>query len=218
MRRCQACSAPLEPDCNICHYCGVRNDIDLHGKIDFSVQEDISNRVCPHCTIPLQTINLYSDGSLQIERCQKCYGLFFDPGEIEAVLENSVSGVKIINRKLLTAINQERSQHWQKVRYLKCPVCQQFMRRINFGYRSGVVIDQCKAHGVWLDNGEISHLMEWKKAGGQILHEKKQAQIKRQQSRPKSNHSSVEISESFNHTDDDNLLGTVARLIFRLMR
>jgi len=218
MRRCHACSAPLNAHSNICRYCGVRNDIDLYGKIDFSVQEDISNRVCPHCTIPLQTINLYSDGSLQIERCQKCYGLFFDPGEIEAVLENSVSGVNIINRKLLTAINRERSQHWQKVRYLKCPVCRQFMRRINFGHRSGVVIDTCKAHGVWLDNGEISHLMEWKKAGGQILHEKKQAQIKRQQSRLKSNHSYVGNSESFNHTDDDNLLGTVARLIFRLLR
>ncbi|WP_245395109.1 zf-TFIIB domain-containing protein [methane-oxidizing endosymbiont of Gigantopelta aegis] len=190
----------------------------MHGKIDFSVQEDISNRVCPHCTTPLQTVNLYTDGSVQIERCQKCYGLFFDPGEIETVLENSVSGANIINRKLLTAITQERSQHWQKIRYLKCPVCQQFMRRINFGYRSGVVIDQCRTHGIWLDNGEISHLMEWKKAGGQILHEKKQAQLKRQQSRPKSNHSSVEISESFNHTDDDNLLGTVARLIFQLMR
>ncbi len=218
MRRCHACSAPLNANSNICQYCGTRNDIDLHGKIDFSVQEEVSNRVCPHCTTPLQTINLYTNGRVQIERCQKCYGLFFDPGEIETVLENSVSGANIINRKLLSAITQERSQHWQKIRYLKCPVCQQFMRRINFGYRSGVVIDQCKTHGIWLDNGEISHLMEWKKAGGQILHGKKQAQLKRQQSRPKSNHSSVEISENLNHTDDDNLLGTVARLIFRLMR
>ena len=218
MRRCRACSAPLNANSNICQYCGVRNDIDLHGKIDFSVQEDISNRVCPHCMIPLQTIKLYTDGSLQIERCQKCYGLFFDPGEIETVLNNSVSDANTIHQNLLTTINRERSQHWQKVRYLKCPVCQQFMRRLNYGHRSGVVIDQCKAHGIWLDNGEISHLMEWKKAGGQRLHEKKQAQIKRQGSRPKSNQAYDETSEDFIHTDDDNLLETVARLIFRLLR
>ena len=43
------------------------------------------------------------------------------------------------------------------------------MNRVNFGHRSGVVVDRCKAHGIWLDNGEITHLMEWKKAGGQLL-------------------------------------------------
>jgi Zn-finger nucleic acid-binding protein len=40
------------------------------------------------------------------------------------------------------------------------------MSRVNFGYRSGVVIDRCTNHGIWLDSGEITHLMEWKKAGG----------------------------------------------------
>jgi len=41
-----------------------------------------------------------------------------------------------------------------------------------FAYRSGVVVDHCKDHGIWLDSGEITHLMEWKKAGGQLLHER----------------------------------------------
>jgi Zn-finger nucleic acid-binding protein len=46
------------------------------------------------------------------------------------------------------------------------------MSRHVFGYRSGVVIDQCKGHGVWLDSGEVTHLLEWKKAGGQLLQDK----------------------------------------------
>jgi hypothetical protein len=47
------------------------------------------------------------------------------------------------------------------------------MNRVSFGPTSGVVIDQCKAHGVWLGNGELIHLMEWKRAGGQLLAEER---------------------------------------------
>jgi len=43
------------------------------------------------------------------------------------------------------------------------------VNRQNFGERSGVVVDRCKAHGVWLDSGEFRRLAEWMKAGGQIL-------------------------------------------------
>jgi Zn-finger nucleic acid-binding protein len=32
-----------------------------------------------------------------------------------------------------------------------------------------VVVDQCRNHGVWLEGGELHRLMEWKKAGGQVL-------------------------------------------------
>lgn len=45
------------------------------------------------------------------------------------------------------------------------------MNRVNFGQRSAVVVDRCLHHGIWLDSGELIHLMEWKKAGGQILHQ-----------------------------------------------
>ncbi len=56
------------------------------------------------------------------------------------------------------------------------------MTRINFGTKSGVIIDQCSAHGVWLDGGELRRLLTWRKAGGELLHEqimreKEQARI-----------------------------------------
>lgn len=216
MRRCRACSAPLQANSNICRYCNVRNDIDLHGKMDFVVHAKDTDRICPDCDIALQTIDLYNDGSLLIERCAQCYGLFFDPGEIETMLENSVSGVDI-NRKLLININRERSQYRKKVRYIKCPVCRQFMRRVNFAHRSGVVIDQCKAHGVWLDNGEITHLMEWKKAGGQMLHEKKQARSQKETSSHRQNvPKRYDLPGSFQPPEQNDLLETIGTLIFRI--
>jgi Zn-finger nucleic acid-binding protein len=47
------------------------------------------------------------------------------------------------------------------------------MNRVNFGASSGVVVDRCKEHGVWLDGGELRHLFEWMKAGGKLLQQKK---------------------------------------------
>jgi Zn-finger nucleic acid-binding protein len=124
----------------------------------------------------LQTIDLKINGHFYIERCDTCFGLFFDPGEVEELLESSVAGVFSANLALIDTINKERYPSDHKVKYVKCPVCQVLMNRVNFGYRSGVVADQCKAHGIWLDSGEIIHLMEWKKAGGQLLDRQKQEQ------------------------------------------
>lgn len=78
-----------------------------------------------------------------------------------------------INSRAILSINRERAGRDRQVRYIKCPECGILMNRVNFSYRSGVVMDQCREHGVWLDNGEITHLMEWKKAGGQLLAEQK---------------------------------------------
>lgn len=103
-------------------------------------------------------------------------GIFFDPGELEALLEKSVSNVFEINHRHLESINRKLYNRTTRVQYIKCPVCNEFMRRTNFGSRSGVIVDKCRDHGVWLDGGELKRLMNWKKAGGELLHEKLKAE------------------------------------------
>lgn len=177
MANCRSCSAPLEPNTNRCQYCGVRNDVDLQADHDYSIKNPHSDRICPHCNITLQTIELKINGPLYIERCRECFGLFFDPGKIEFLLDRAVSNAETINLKLIQNIDKDRYQS-QKVAYIKCPVCRILMNRVSFGYRSGVIVDKCLNHGIWLDNGEITHLMEWKKAGGQLLARQKQQEQK----------------------------------------
>jgi Zn-finger nucleic acid-binding protein len=53
------------------------------------------------------------------------------------------------------------------------------MNRINFGARSGAVIDRCKEHGVWLDAGELRQLCEWMKLGGKLLDKEKTEELKK---------------------------------------
>jgi len=172
MAKCNSCSAPLPANINKCVYCGTRNDVDLHSKFDYSIIHKESDRLCPYCEKPLQIIDLNLNGSFQVERCADCFGLFFDPGKVETLIENSVSNVFNSNWQQLDMINNDRFQGNKNEKYIKCPACQAFMSRVNFGYRSGVVIDRCTSHGIWLDSGELTHLMEWKKAGGQLLHER----------------------------------------------
>jgi Zn-finger nucleic acid-binding protein len=176
---CSNCSAPLPPNSIICEYCGSRNDVDLKGINYYTTNETESERICPRCNIALRTIDLKIDGRFLIERCDECLGLFFDPGELEALLEATVSNVFTINRSQLDNINAAMRSNDYGVSYIKCPVCSKLMNRVNFGTKSGVIVDRCKDHGVWLDGGELRHLFEWMKAGGKLLQQERQEQLKK---------------------------------------
>ncbi|MBN1307839.1 MAG: zf-TFIIB domain-containing protein [Chitinispirillaceae bacterium] len=180
---CKSCSAPLPPYAAQCEYCGVNNDVNLRGIHDYTVTRPVTERPCPLCKIPLETIDIQSDGHFYIERCPSCMGLFFDPGELNALLDKSVYHVYRIDQKKLwhMTLTENRSPARSRA-YITCPVCGGLMNRVNFGARSGVVVDQCK-DGIWLDNGALRRLLEWRKAGGQLLHEKIMSERKRREAK-----------------------------------
>jgi len=218
MALCNACSAPLPPNVNRCRYCHVRNDVDLHSKHKYSVATQQSDRICPHCDTPLQTIKLKIQGDFHIERCKTCFGLFFDLGEIETLLDSSVSNVTDINLKLIKSINKDRYQKHQAVKYVKCPCCRILMNRVNFGHRSGVIVDKCSKHGIWVDSGEITHLMEWKKAGGELLNEEQQKQTKQKVKTTRSANTYPKENDFFNTSiNEPDLIESLSSLIFKLL-
>ena len=183
---CPNCSATLAGATGVCDYCGTYVDLDLHARHVSEVAAR-SKRNCPHCAIPMRTVDLSGDDSLHVEHCETCHGLFFDNGELQQAMEHGVSNAAAGDRELINQIINGRYQH-RPVKYVNCPVCAEQMARRNFGYRSGVVTDVCLKHGVWLDNGELRQLLEWKKAGGEEIHERRevhaQAQRRCNASRP----------------------------------
>jgi Zn-finger nucleic acid-binding protein len=180
---CSNCSAPLPQDSIRCEYCGSRNDTDLKGVHYYTTHETESERVCPRCGIGLKTIDLNIGGRFLIDRCDECLGLFFDPNELEYLLEATVANVFTINRSRLDSINTVMRAGDYGVTYIKCPVCGKIMNRVNFGTKSGVILDRCKAHGVWLDGGELRHLFEWMKAGGKLLQQEKDEELRKSEQR-----------------------------------
>lgn len=181
MANCNSCSAPLPHDSLQCEYCGTLNDIDLSGVHRYTTHEPESSRLCPRCNVALRTIDLNVEGRFLIERCDSCLGLFFDPNELEALLDATVRNVFTVNRSELGAVIGSSGSFDHGVTYLKCPVCSQIMSRVNFGARSGVVVDRCKEHGVWLDAGELRQLFNWTKAGGRILDQERREQRKNEE-------------------------------------
>lgn len=181
MSNCRNCSAPLPSSSITCDYCGSRNDLDLSGVHYFTTTLPDSERTCPRCSQPLATIDLNLNGSFLIERCDTCLGLFFDNGEVESLLDATVKNVYGIDSLQLRAISNAKRHDDYPVSYIKCPVCGRVMNRINFGAKSGVVVDRCKEHGLWLDGGELRQLLEWTKAGGRILDGEKSEERKREE-------------------------------------
>lgn len=235
MSNCANCGAPLPPDSLICSFCKTRNDIDLKGLYKHDKVKPESTRICPRCNISMRTIDLKLEGAYLIERCEDCFGLFFDPGELEALLDKSVANVYRIDYAQIDDLNKMKRSEDYPVAYLKCPVCAKLMNRVNFGTRSGVIVDTCKEHGVWLDGGELRQLMEWMKAGGQILHHQIELEKERQKrmeverklreqaaanpgANPMHPGSGFENFSNPGFGDSDDLIGTITNILTRVFR
>lgn len=164
MAKCKHCSAPLPKKSIICEYCGVRNDIELRNK-NIGVKLPKSKRTCPDCLIYLDHIDIGKNSRFIIEKCSGCYGLFFDHHELERLIDQSVDMSYWIDHHKLHSLLQH-PLHKDKIIYRRCPVCNKMMHRKNYSNRSGVIMDYCVDHGIWLDAGELKQIQEWTKLGG----------------------------------------------------
>lgn len=164
MATCKHCSAPLPSKSIICEYCGVRNDIELKKK-NIGISLPKSKRTCPDCMIYLDSIDIGKNTRFIIEKCERCYGLFFDNHELERLLEESVSKSYFIDHHKLHSLLQH-PLHKDIIQYRKCPECSKLMQRKNHLGKSGVITDVCKEHGIWLDAGELKQIQEWTALGG----------------------------------------------------
>ena len=128
----------------------------------------------------MRVIEIQLGGSMELDRCDDCHGIFFDPGELESILEDANQRVYDVDHQRLATLVEEETPtgDFQQVAYVPCPDCTKLMNRKSYGVRSGVIIDQCRDHGIWLDGGELRRLVQWSRAGGQ-LHDQRQTIAKR---------------------------------------
>ena len=167
--KCASCGAALPANSLVCTFCGTRNAVDLRSLSASTVSAPETPRPCPECGTAMESVDVGNRKRFFIEQCARCHGLFFDINELQALLDDAVVPVYEIDLRLLFTLQKESPVSRRDSMYVSCPVCRKMMNRVNFGRRSGVVVDQCRNHGVWLEGGELHRLMEWKKAGGQVL-------------------------------------------------
>jgi Zn-finger nucleic acid-binding protein len=116
---------------------------------------------CPRCREEMQALRL---GSITARECAQCGGLWLDPVSLQRLADarEESSGVvsTLAARVPLVAATPD------VVRYIPCPRCGKLMNRSNFARSSGVILDVCRTHGVWLDRGELQRVLGFIESGG----------------------------------------------------
>jgi Zn-finger nucleic acid-binding protein len=117
---------------------------------------------CPGCASDMPQVRL---GSTLLHECSKCGSAWLTPDTFAAVcrdrevlgaLADAVGGTARALEPDFTA----------KIRYVRCPVCDKMLNRVNFGHRSGVIVDVCKNHGVWFERDELRQVLAFVQRGG----------------------------------------------------
>jgi Zn-finger nucleic acid-binding protein len=103
-------------------------------------------------------------GVLGYAECSRCAGLFLSNEVFEAVTEEADA------RTTARAVEGEKPSGPEKApqsfHYRKCPSCSGLMARRNYGAGSGVILDICGKHGIFLDRGELTAVVGFLEKGG----------------------------------------------------
>ena len=136
-----------------CASCGAEA---VHARVD-----EAKPLKCPRCRAEMQALQL---GKTTGRECAQCGGLWLDLETLDRLTserDQLVSATSILAARLPLSPTPT-----DVVRYVPCPVCEKLMNRTNFAHASGVILDVCKGHGVWLDRGELQRVLDFVASGG----------------------------------------------------
>lgn len=130
---------------------------------------------CPGCGTALLVTPV---GDLEITQCSKCGGVWLPHERFQALAARhaetgkaaAAAGAKPVSVPLRA----------EAARYRPCPQCRQLMNRFNYGHASGVIVDACKAHGLWFDKDELRGVMAFIDSGGLVRAERVDAERERE--------------------------------------
>jgi Zn-finger nucleic acid-binding protein len=117
--------------------------------------------LCPVCS---EAMTRSFDDVVRFAHCPRCGGEWVCRARLGAAVDSEPpqavppAGVPVLGRGL--------QPHELKVEYRRCPECRERMNRRQFLPGSGVIIDECPAHGVWLDLTERQRILVFARSGG----------------------------------------------------
>ena len=127
--------------------------------------------LCPRCVVKMRRRVVGDHRPLE---CPICCGLFVDAKDLDRMISDQEKAVEA-SEGLVGEQPVKAELDRQDVVYVKCPVCDSMMNRLNYGRLSGVIIDYCRDHGYWLDSGELEKIARWVATGGLV--KKRQQEI-----------------------------------------
>lgn len=191
--RCSSCGGAREKQADQCGFC--QSDFTIHEKDLNTICPECLSRIsrrakfCHHCATPIvpETIgeseltNLpcpackenefllsrqLGQEQLSVAECNRCGGLWIG-FEVFARLRDRMlkSSQDLVENDVISEARMVLRND-KGFRYRKCVVCSEIMSRRHYARGSGVIIDTCKKHGIWFDQGELHQTLRWIVAGG----------------------------------------------------
>ena len=240
---CQNCGASRSANQTPCHYCGAVPTMDSVklslvcplclrrtprkskfcascGKPLNPARLDVKtgNLSCPRCRKP-KLVNR-KIGDLTVDECPSCSGMWVEANAFDGLVRQQVQrGKEEYRRGKGTSPMQSQLERSQtRVMYMKCPTCGTHMHRRNFMRASGVIIDECRKDGVWLDCDELGKIGDYISSGG-MEHSRRILRREEEQTRripmEPVNYSNVEFQTK--HSGGEDMLSSVLLFINDLL-
>jgi len=161
--QCVHCGKKISKRIRYCPNCGGEN------KKEMTIQDPL----CPRCKCPLE---IYKYRKTELDICPQCSGLWLDAGEFKrlATEREAYADESIPYEYQKKPLPEEKG-------YLPCVRCGSLMIRKNFKRISGVLIDTCRDHGIWLDAGELEQIRCFIANGGLEEYQDKQIMRNREE-------------------------------------
>jgi Zn-finger nucleic acid-binding protein len=185
--RCSNCGGALEASAPACPWCAAQ--VTLEEKELCAICPGCGARMaerarfCMECGIAIQPQALYAlpaaaacprcKGGLRqrelagaaIVECTACGGLWLSEERFDEFCATSEAR-ETVGVALGHLARPREASGTEQVRYLPCVVCGDMMSRRNFASASGVILDVCRKHGVWLDHSELERVLSFVREGG----------------------------------------------------
>lgn len=127
---------------------------------------DIVTRMkCPKCKVSLSSMVLCN---VEVDYCPKCFGLWFEEEELRLAKDEKDKNLQWLDIDLWKDETKFKISYGIRI----CPSCRVPLYEVYYG-KSGIIVDVCNlCHGIWLDRGEFTKIINWlkEKADYEILH------------------------------------------------
>lgn len=147
-KSCRSCGKGINAIYRVCPFCAAQ-------------QGDSGTFLppsCPRCEAPLDIFEQHDE---EYDICPRCGGLWLDRGEFHRATREST-----VYRQEAVREDYHREGLQDPGAYIPCVRCGKVMNRKNFAKISGVLMDECVTHGVWLDAGELDKIRHFVADGG----------------------------------------------------
>lgn len=115
----------------------------------------LADKACPHCKVKMYEKEYEA---VPVDICNICGGVWLDEDELYQIIQRREEVLTDKEREAVNPAEMKQTDPCDFAGSINCPVCGTVMSRLVYACVSGIVIDRCPQHGVWLDKGELEKI------------------------------------------------------------